>query len=569
MSCGQCLAATVTPSCDRLLSAFVAPDELKRDLHKTEQLRIGTLNATDLYLEGSLAGLSPAKTPEQLEVLSHTILKANVDLLVLQEVVSPKVIETFIEQHLKDQYDYVFIEGNDSWGRGMAFLIKKDLPLHMNVFSHAREEWMHPVLGRPTRVFSRDLPLVEFRSVSQSEGDSPLLTVLGAHASSFIAGDPIRTLQREAQVQRTTEILQAYMTKYGRKPPVALAGDFNTSISKLQNFESFRALGMKDAAEISSVPPAHRATHVQGSQIDGILVNSVLNAESAQGPLVKSSKVHRYQDRFGKTVELDPRRKDLFPSTHFLVTADIKLGPLLALAGETPGSKVLKMPAAIPKPEPRVVPKTATSAPKLVLVPLVGEPKAPGPVDVARRLNQFIEERYFTEDVLRLPDSETELGQLVKGMNQNTEFWSALDFDAAMLLNEANSQLTKRTAVSGSSAKPRDPFIDQLDLPERDRDVLRSLNISDFARGDIAELSEKDKVRLFEQVFLKLSLNPRAAIWNDWGTDRKLGSLVMSVRNGEYRVIFDKVQDKPRVLLIGPPEKLKELPPRLRELDKP
>lgn len=555
----QGLTTQAAPSyrCLRLYQRVIAETHAKRDLKSISTLRVGTLNLTDLHFNMKGDGIKEAKSDEQMQVLGRTVLESKADVIVLQEVIEPDALLRFTSENLNNSYDVLFSNTNDPAGRAIAFLVKKDLPLRVDLFSHKNLKWQSKFASKPEPVFSRDLPFVELRTLNQKPESTPLLTIFGTHYSMIIKDNLARVEQRGEQIRTTAKIISEYEQSYDRPPFLMLAGDFNANVSNPQTLADIRNVGMQDTAALLNISIRDQISHILGKKLDGIFVNSTfVNPSSNEQNLVTRSKVHNYVATDGSQLTVDSPSAKL-PSTHFLVTADVKLSPLVKA---TLDPKPAKHPIA-----------SAQGSPHKDLAPVNPH------TDAANQLNAFVENTYFQEEVLRLPDTnstkatsegrqqESELAKLIEPFRENPEFLSALDVDALKLVLDSNAKIDK-SKKSTQDATPTQKYIDNLDLPDRDKIALKSLEIPDLVLEDLKQLSEKYRERVYVQSFLKIALNPNGSLWKNWNTNSILGSERLNINGTEYRVLFQRNNQKIKIVFVGPEKDMDLLQSRLNDL---
>lgn len=321
-------------------------------------------------------------------------------------------------------------------------------------------------------------------------------------------------------------------------------------------FTEYKNQGFKDTAALVGNSVDYRATHASGGQIDGFFVNSVIAGNDTQSKLVLNTVVHPYVDE-GVAMKPGPNLPQGLPSTHFLVTSDLKFQKLLA-----------KVPGQIP-PTPHISNQKNQKTAKAKEANSKTEPQtslAPTNLEIASQLNQFVEKIFFDEGKLRLPDPNKEeekvLADLVENAIAHEEFWPALDVDTLTLIVE---KYPKGAPKKDTIQATRDPYIETLDLSETNKQEISRIQISSFAQEDISNLSAKDKKRVYEEAFLKIATAPGSAIWNNWGTTARLGSIRINLHQIEYRVLFDTHNNQPRIIMVDT-EELKGLQKRIDAL---
>ncbi len=301
-----------------------------RSLESVKTLRIMTYNVKDLYLRKvNDKGGKPIVEPKPLNELrgiAAPILDVDPDIVILEEVDDMQTLTAFKENFLgRQKYLGNLIEGNDTRGIDIGFLVKADLPLQLDMETHRDVTWMNPDTGMREKLFSRDLPVVFVRR-NKSE-KVPALIVVGNHARSQrdrahdVGGVKIRT----AQYLAAAEIIRGYMRRWPNVP-IVLGGDFNTELRNSREVLPLRSI-LRDSFDVAKVPMQARTTHTfhpEGgervlSQLDTIYVSPIL-AQSIRG-----AAVYRYRDGSGRELPL-PRtfeERSLNPSDHYPVAIEL------------------------------------------------------------------------------------------------------------------------------------------------------------------------------------------------------------------------------------------------------
>jgi hypothetical protein len=278
--------------------------------------------STEAVAEGQIA-----RPLAELRDLGATIMRAQPDLMVVEEVGSLEILETFSEKFLSGRYQAALIEGNDSRIH-VGFLFKKDLPFDVEIqsFRNVSEATENHA------VFSRDLPVAVFRERGGEARGPPNFILAGTHYKSQRQdGVLVDTTEiRRNQAEATAAILGFYRAQYGERVPLILAGDFNEDVRVA---EAFTSLGQKTKLQCSfdlapasqSVPFADRITQTfhprdapsKGAQLDAILISGITPEEG----VVLESQVVPYLDSAGKVKPVPrtyaERREN--PSDHFMI----------------------------------------------------------------------------------------------------------------------------------------------------------------------------------------------------------------------------------------------------------
>jgi hypothetical protein len=286
---------------------------------KIETLTIGQYNVLDLHA---------TKPEKDMKGVAETILRADPDVLILEEVGGAQVLSDFNARYLGSKYEPLLIEGNGN-GIHVGFLLKKDLPF--NVEAQSFKNVADSVANEP--LFSRDLPVLVFRERGGDARGPPRFAVAGTHYKSQRTRDAtidtaaIRTRQAEA----SAEILQHYRQELGPKVPLILGGDFNDDIRHAASFDSLKTrMGFRDSFDLappaSSVPTADRVTQTfhprdgsptVWSQLDAILISGV----TPESGIVRESRIVPYLDSQGgiRPIPKTHAERHQNPSDHFMV----------------------------------------------------------------------------------------------------------------------------------------------------------------------------------------------------------------------------------------------------------
>lgn len=313
-----------------------------RPLETLPEFRVGAYNVLNLFEKvgnhdpapgGGLRRTSDpvSKTEEQLRGAAKAILDTRLDIVALQEVENVAALERFNRDFLGSRYRTFLIEGNDPRGIDVGFLVKKDLPLELEPRTHKDEEWDDPVLGRRSKVFSRDLPSLVVRKTGEKD---PLFVLFGTHMKSLRTRDPrdpqSRVLRR-AQGERTARILDRYRREFGADVPILVAGDFNGDVATDPAIAAVKAGGLTDTFDLQpkTLPAPKRITHTyhpRDGPTEAKQVDAVLASEAFRGAVI-GSKVYRYRDEQGriKPIPRTYEERSRNPSDHFLVVLRLSL----------------------------------------------------------------------------------------------------------------------------------------------------------------------------------------------------------------------------------------------------
>ncbi len=317
--------------------------ELQNEVH-LDRVKIGTYNLLNLFIhKGNIRKNTKvhAKPQWATEKLAETIKEENYDIFIAQEVESVQSARLFNRRYLEDQYEVFSTVTNDVRGLYIVFFVKRNLPFHYEVESHASETWFDPVKKTESTLFERDLPVLHIYRTQYDK--QPMLTMLGAHFKSKRnrdtengAKDIESDIRRTAQANRAVQIIQKYQIKYGYEHPILIAGDFNSNHNYRPEFASFyRHAKLRDTIgvnkRVNSI--ADRASHsyfgdkkiTRHSQLDGILVTPILEK------FLIDSYVVKYRDEDGSYLGIPRTKEDRKknPSDHRPITAIFDFTPLV------------------------------------------------------------------------------------------------------------------------------------------------------------------------------------------------------------------------------------------------
>lgn len=259
---------------------------------------------------------------QKLEEIRNMIARGNDDFVILTEVEDIEAMRTLLAQGpLQGLYDVYLTEGNDPRGIDIGFLVKKDLPWNVRQISHKDIRWRDPVDGREGPLFTRDLPVLEFRRSPNDE--PPLFVLMGHHAKSKRdrPTDPESTRWRSAQFREAARIAESY--EYLGVPVIG-GGDFNADHRHDPELEPLRRVSRSSLAHApDALPEDQRITHTYHpfdgpthySQMDDILISPGLIAD------LESARIIRYRDARGNLRPLPTtyEERSLQPSDHFMV----------------------------------------------------------------------------------------------------------------------------------------------------------------------------------------------------------------------------------------------------------
>jgi len=321
-----------------------------RSLEEMKELRIATYNLLNLrehvgkyrYAPDGTLVMKGAPKQAELEKLAGkatAIREIGPDVLIAQEIEGGlETLQRFADEELDGAYNAYLTVGNDGRGINIGFLVKKDLPLTVELETHRDLKWLDPT--RPGKavspLYSRDLPVMILRTPGQPKTDNPLLVVLGNHSKSMRdrPGDPGSVILRKAQADKTAEVVLTYRRKFGDDARIVLGGDFNTPVESNEML-SLTGNGLSEAFTVSKnqVAPKNRVTHTfhprdgprELNQIDAFYVSPGLSKD------VSRTWVYRYKNKDGIPLPL-PRtydQRELNPSDHYPLVMELDFQPIL------------------------------------------------------------------------------------------------------------------------------------------------------------------------------------------------------------------------------------------------
>lgn len=299
------------------------------------------------YVEDPLTGKVNQLKGKKLKRQDHhleqaqIILRNNPDIAVLVEVEDPRALQRFVEREefLNRKYLPFILEGNDSRGIHIAMLVRRDLKLDIRYYSF--KDLMGNYREKQRKIFSRDFPILELRSITDTDTSPPRLVIAGTHYKSMrdSRGDKNSNRLRGLQVKASLDVLKRVEKYYGKKVPTIIAGDFNNTIGGegvANEFSSFMEAGFKDSFDVSRKnnfgSSNSRITHTYhprngptaAKQIDSILINPEFFAQRGR---VEKAGIIRYFNSDGteKAIPDTYEQRQDQPSDHFPIWADLVL----------------------------------------------------------------------------------------------------------------------------------------------------------------------------------------------------------------------------------------------------
>lgn len=320
---------SVCPSLFRVVSTS---QSAQRQLSEIPEITVMSFNVENLFihvgkfehdLPGKMRKISGPDTNQKLKpeheirAIVEIFKEASPDVITLQEVESMAGLE-LLKQRLDGLYKPYLIEGNDGRGIDIGFLVKVDLPLDVQLKTNRDKMWHDPTTGKQEKLFSRDLPALEFR-VNRNQ-ENPSFVLLGNHAKSKRdrPNDPESRQWRTAQYIGAAEIVGEYIRKGVR---TMLGGDFNIDIGNDREADALKQYltSAFDAAD-QSLPPEQRITHTyhprggatHRAQMDDIWVSQDLRNQVA----VASIYQYRFPDGSLMPIPNSFKERERQPSDH-------------------------------------------------------------------------------------------------------------------------------------------------------------------------------------------------------------------------------------------------------------
>jgi hypothetical protein len=193
--------------------------------------------------------------------VARQILGKKPDLVFLDEVHGFHSLDDFAAQNLQGDYRPLLIHGNDS-RIDIGILVRKDLPLDVEVQSHADRTFFNEIAKAQTPVYHRDAPMIFLRRKGASEADRPLIAIGAQHLKSQInsEGDPHSVYQRTMEAKNSLAIGQAVEGNFSSFP-WSIMGDFNNDVRTAPEFSEIRSK-MQSAMDLapSPIPLGQRIT---------------------------------------------------------------------------------------------------------------------------------------------------------------------------------------------------------------------------------------------------------------------------------------------------------------------
>ncbi len=293
----------------------------------------------DLIEPGALRRLKGSQKKSQHHVeWQARIIKETVGVHIgaFPEVEGLRALRYFNQGFLDGQYDPYLERGNDERGIQVGFLVHRSLPFEVEVRSNKHLRWDDPILGPDQPLFSRDLPVLIFRTIGNPK---PLLIVLGKHYKSKRTrsdDDPESRIKRRGEVEGTGRVVRALAKEFGINAPIAILGDDNGVWTEEPEYVSLRkalqeldpdAGEMTDAFDVMGLKKSERITHTYhprgGPTSQGQLDSIILSPSLVD--CLKNAYVYRYKHRDGNVMPIarNIAMRKAQPSDHLPAVAEL------------------------------------------------------------------------------------------------------------------------------------------------------------------------------------------------------------------------------------------------------
>lgn len=236
-------------------------------------LKIVQLNAENLFLlttskENSSTDipLSP-KAQDKTAELARAILDMNPDIILLCEVGGKESLDLFNGVYLADQYFSTLITGNSDRGIELGYLIKKNLGLRIQHFTHKKR-----VIGQNSDgesiYFSRDLGELRLYNKNSKDDEAPKLIILHSHLKSKWDRTGLDPLGKKQRKMETAAMVDVFLTHKKNFPntPTLITGDLNGIAFRYGGEEEFQDIFQKtelsDILEVLNLPENLRTTFI-------------------------------------------------------------------------------------------------------------------------------------------------------------------------------------------------------------------------------------------------------------------------------------------------------------------
>jgi len=267
-----------------------APPQDSSQAKPAGTFRVASYNVENLFDAvddpGRKDETTPPKDVEAMRKLAQALLKADADVVALQEVENIEILEHFLDEHLPGMYPHrVLVEGNDMRGIDVAVVSRHPI---QSVESHKDNKFKLPD-GKKTTTFRRDLLRADLQV-----GAYPF-SVYTSHFKAQSGGQKADDL-RLAEARETRRIVQEEMAAWpGRR--YVVTGDFNDTPDSAvgQVFLDEGQWHLEDA--LAGVPSDERITHpVTHRSIDFLLFPDSMESEFLGGGIQSLPQEERGSD---------------------------------------------------------------------------------------------------------------------------------------------------------------------------------------------------------------------------------------------------------------------------------
>lgn len=280
--------------------------------------------------------------------LAEGLLEIDADFILVNEVGGEESLTNFSRYFLNDRYRTYIIEGNSDRGIDIGYLVKRDLPIHCELYTHKDrplhflypheiESNRHFADTAPEKIvkshyFSRDC--AELRVFVPGEKKAKLIFLL-VHLKSKLDPDGIDPEGRDRRAAELKALTEIYHELRAEDPQVAVivGGDFNGVVHRERGESEFLPIFSTDLRDIFSIldrDVTDAMTQIQFSrtgqvvylQIDYLMISQHLHAHL----IAEESYVYRYKSdlkvKLGLPQTLDQRLA--LPSDHYPVVATFR-----------------------------------------------------------------------------------------------------------------------------------------------------------------------------------------------------------------------------------------------------
>ncbi len=312
-----------------------------------KNLRVFLLNAENLFLppyseeflKRSGFPENYSKDIEKTKNIAKVISELDPQFILLSEVGGLDSLENFNERYLEKKYIPSLIEGNSDRGIEVGFLIKKEMPLRYEHYTHRNrplnfnypfELNLHKEADLPTHYLSRDIAELRVFNKEDKEDSAPLFIILHVHLKSQQDRNRIDAggrLRRQAEFELLLKTYSILNKRYKGEVPIFLTGDLNGVAIKKNCDEAFKSIykdtDLEDILELLDIPENERTTlvHFEGPnnpkflQFDYFFIPSSLKNDLVPA----ESGVYRYKDKDGMPMPLPTASymRYQMPSDHY------------------------------------------------------------------------------------------------------------------------------------------------------------------------------------------------------------------------------------------------------------